>query len=93
MIEAKIYEEFTTLLKVRLAKLRMGNPLDSERTAVGHACSIAHRPDLPLVIGTLDQAYEHPRPSPPPSSAYLAIESGPPSATPAALLIDRTYLW
>ena len=29
LIEAKIYEEFTTLLKVRLAKLRMGNPLDS----------------------------------------------------------------
>lgn len=29
LIEAKVYEEFTTLLKVRLAKLKMGNPLES----------------------------------------------------------------
>jgi succinate-semialdehyde dehydrogenase/glutarate-semialdehyde dehydrogenase len=29
LIEAKVYEEFTTLLKVRLAKLKTGSPLDA----------------------------------------------------------------
>ncbi|MDP3187862.1 NAD-dependent succinate-semialdehyde dehydrogenase [Limnobacter sp.] len=29
LIEAKVYEEFTTLLRVRLSKLKMGSPLDA----------------------------------------------------------------
>lgn len=29
LIEAKVYEEFTTLLKVRLAKLKLGDPLEA----------------------------------------------------------------
>src|SRR3546814_14749128 len=28
LIESKVYEEFTTLLKVRLAKLKLGDPQD-----------------------------------------------------------------